>query len=56
MRGVRYPVDSLLELLALEMTHEEILSDYPDLEYDDLLAVLQYASRLTQVKGIYKVA
>ncbi len=56
VRGLRYPVDSLLELLASGMTNEEILSDYPDLENNDLLAVLEYASKLTQVKGIYKVA
>jgi len=56
VRGLRYPVESLLELLASGMSNEEILEDYPDLENDDLLAVLNYASRLTQVKGIYKVA
>jgi len=56
VRGLRYPVENLLELLASGMTHEEILDDYPDLESNDLLAVLEYATKLTQVKGIYKVA
>lgn len=56
VRGLRYPVENLLELLASGMTHEEILDDYPDLESKDLLAVLEYATKLTQVKGIYKVA
>jgi uncharacterized protein (DUF433 family) len=27
------------------MTHDEILADYEDLERDDLLAVLAYATR-----------
>lgn len=27
------------------MTHEEILEDYPDLEREDILAVLDYAAR-----------
>ena len=40
MRGLRYPVEFLLELLSSGMTHDEILADYDDLERDDLLAVL----------------
>jgi uncharacterized protein (DUF433 family) len=31
---------------------EEILEDYEDLEREDLLAVLQYASRLSKVKSV----
>jgi len=55
IRGLRYPVEMILELLASGMSHEEILEDYKDLENDDILAVLQYASKLSQVKSIYKV-
>ena len=40
VRGLRYPVEFLLELLSSGMTHDEILADYDDLERDDLLAVL----------------
>jgi uncharacterized protein (DUF433 family) len=47
IRGLRYPVSTLLELLASGMTPEEILQDYPDLEMDDLGAVLLYAARLS---------
>lgn len=43
VRGLRYPVEMILDLLSSGMSHEEILSDYPDLERDDILAVLQYA-------------
>lgn len=56
IRGLRYPVDSMLELLASGMTIEELLTDYPDLEKDDLLACIEYAAKLTQVKSIYKTA
>jgi uncharacterized protein (DUF433 family) len=56
IRGLRYPVNSMLELLASGMTTEEILSDYPDLEKDDLLACLEYAAKLTQIKSIYRTA
>jgi uncharacterized protein (DUF433 family) len=44
VRGLRYPVESLLELLASGMTSQQILDDYPDLELDDILAVLEYAA------------
>ncbi len=38
------------------MTLDEILADYEDLERDDLLAVLAFATRLSQVKRIGPVA
>lgn len=41
VRGLRYPVETLLELLSAGMTPDEILADYEDLERDDLLAVLE---------------
>lgn len=56
IRGLRYPVDSMLELLASGMTIEELLEDYPDLEKEDFLACLQYAAKLTQIKSIYRIA
>ena len=56
IRGLRYPVDNMLELLASGMTIEELLEDYPDLEREDFLACLQYAAKLTQIKSIYRIA
>jgi uncharacterized protein (DUF433 family) len=50
VRGLRYPVETLLELMSAGMTNDEILADYEDLERDDLLAVLSYAARLSKVK------
>lgn len=35
IRGLRYPVENMPELLASGMTMEELLKDYPDLERDD---------------------
>jgi uncharacterized protein (DUF433 family) len=52
VRGLRYPVETLLELLSSGMTIDEILADYKDLERDDLLAVLAYAARLAQTRRI----
>lgn len=50
IRGLRYPVETLLELMSTGMTMDEILADYADLERDDLLAVLAFATRLSQIK------
>lgn len=55
VRGLRYPVETLLELLSSGMTIDEILSDYSDLERDDLLAVLAYAARLARIRRIQPV-
>lgn len=56
IRGLRYPVDNMLDLMASGMSIEEILEDYPDLEKDDLLACLEYASRVARTKTSQKVA
>lgn len=56
IRGLRYPVELILELLSSGMTADEILADYEDLELADIFAALAFATRLTQVKSIYKVA
>ncbi|MBK9316449.1 MAG: DUF433 domain-containing protein [Acidobacteria bacterium] len=52
IRGLRYPVEVILELLSAGMTTEEILADYDDLEREDILATLNYATRLSQIKRI----
>lgn len=56
IRGLRYSVAWLLELLSSGMTHEEILDDYADLEVEDIYAVLAYAAKLSQVKRTMVVA
>jgi uncharacterized protein (DUF433 family) len=55
VRGLRYPVEVLLELLSSGMTIDDILNDYDDLERDDLRAVLAFAARLSQTKRFYSV-
>lgn len=52
VRGLRYPVETLLELLSSGMTNAELLADYPDLEPDDLRAVFAFAARLSQTKRL----
>ncbi len=55
IRGLRYPVVNILELMAAGMTHEEILADYEDLEEADLQACLAFAAKLADVKTIAKL-
>ena len=40
VRGLRYPVKSVLEWLASGMTVDDILAGYEDLNREDILAVL----------------
>jgi len=45
IRGMRIRVIDVLDLLANGLTPEEVLSELPDLQPDDIKACLQYASR-----------
>jgi uncharacterized protein (DUF433 family) len=56
IRGLRYPVESILEWLSSGMSIEDILADYEDLEREDVLAALDFAARMVKVKRIEKLA
>jgi uncharacterized protein (DUF433 family) len=56
IRGLRYPVENILEWLSSGMSVDEILADYEDLEREDILAALEFASRLAKVKRIEMLA
>ncbi|MGB3546086.1 MAG: DUF433 domain-containing protein [Saprospiraceae bacterium] len=43
IRGMRWPVEVILDLMLSEMSFSEILEDHPELEKEDLLASLAYA-------------
>jgi len=45
VRGLRIRVKDILEVLASGATHDEILSDYANLEAGDIIAALEYAAR-----------
>jgi uncharacterized protein (DUF433 family) len=47
IRGLRFRVTDLLDLLAADAPFEEILQDYPFLEREDILAAIAYAARQT---------
>lgn len=42
IRGFRITVSDVLSFLASGMTEEEIISDYPDLTHEDIVASLRY--------------
>jgi uncharacterized protein (DUF433 family) len=52
IRGLRYTVESIPELLSSGMTIKEILADCEDLERNDILAALDFARQLSQIKRI----
>ena len=45
IRGMRIRVSDILDLLAGGATSEEILTDYPYFDAEDVQAVLRYAAR-----------
>jgi uncharacterized protein (DUF433 family) len=55
IRGLRYSVEFILELLSSGMSLDDILEDYEDIQREDILAVLQYASKLSEVKSMQKL-
>jgi uncharacterized protein (DUF433 family) len=56
IRGLRYPVQNMLELLASGMSINDLLQDYRDLEEANFLACLQFSAKLMEVKDIHKLA
>lgn len=45
MRGLRIRVSDVLDLLAAGLTAEQVVSELPDLEIEDIRAALAFASR-----------
>ncbi|GAB4243197.1 MAG: DUF433 domain-containing protein [Ekhidna sp.] len=56
IRGKRYTVDLILDLLSAGSSHNEIMEDYPSLEEEDILACLAYASKLTKYRSYTKLS
>ncbi|MEK6886893.1 MAG: DUF433 domain-containing protein [Nanoarchaeota archaeon] len=56
IKGTRISVEFILELLSSDMTIEEILKEYPHLKREDILATLEYASKVLKHEEIYAVS
>ncbi|MDP2755279.1 MAG: DUF433 domain-containing protein [Nitrospirota bacterium] len=52
IRGLRFPVSKILDLLAAGMSQEEILSDYPYLEKEDIIQAIKYAAWILQEETV----
>lgn len=44
IRGLRFPVATVVGMVADGMTDEEILAEHPDLEPEDIREALRYAA------------
>jgi len=47
VRGLRISVRDVLRALGAYPTHDQVLQAYPDLEADDLVAVLEFAAAMS---------
>lgn len=47
IRGMRIRVQDILEMLACGVTEEQILTDFPEMEAEDIRACLKYAAAQT---------
>lgn len=56
IRGLRIAVEHVLRSLAVGMTVEQILENYPELEVEDIQACMLYAANLMEHEKVYKVA
>jgi uncharacterized protein (DUF433 family) len=55
VRDMRIPVESILEYLAAGDSTEDLLSEFPDLERDDILACLEFAARSLKTQSQHLV-
>jgi uncharacterized protein (DUF433 family) len=53
IRGTRLSVEFILDLLANDWTIEQILNEYPQLEREDVMAVLKYAAEMVKEEKVY---
>ena len=53
IRGTRLSVEFILDLLANDWTIEQILSEYPQLAREDVMAVLKYAAEMAKEEKVY---
>ena len=55
VRGLRYPVETLLEYLAGGDSVESLLAEFPDLQREDILACHEFSRRMLASKSIHLV-
>jgi len=55
IRGLRITVEQILRALANGVSTHELLEDYPELEPEDIQAVLSYATELVSEEQVFSV-
>ena len=53
IKGTRLSVEFILDLLANDWTIKQILNEYPQLEREDIMAVLKYAVEMVKEEKVY---
>ncbi|HIG29223.1 MAG TPA: DUF433 domain-containing protein [Verrucomicrobiales bacterium] len=53
VRGLRYPVETILEYLAGGDSVEDLLTEFPDLDRDDILACHEYSRRILAARSVH---
>ena len=56
IRGLRYPVESILEYLSAGDSFEEVLAEFTDLERDDLRACIEFANQSLKLRSWQLIA
>ena len=55
IRGLRITVEQILKALAGGVTIQDLFEDYPELEPEDIQAVLLYAAELVSEEQVFSV-
>lgn len=56
VRGMRWPVEVIIDMLGSGMSTEDIIEDHPELEKEDILASLNFAKLYLSGQTIKSVA
>ncbi len=56
IRGLRISVEQILKALANGVPADDLLRDYPELEREDIQAVLAYAAKLVAQERVFPVS
>ena len=56
IRGMRWPVEVIIDMIGSGMGFDQILNDHPELEREDIIASLHYAKLNLSGKPLKDVA
>ena len=56
IRGMRWPVEVIIDMLGSGMTIDQIIKDHPELEREDILASLNFVKLYLSGRSIKEVA